>query len=191
VSSDASVGADGTLRLFLALDLPDDVRDELATWAAAALPALRRVERERLHVTLAFLGRRPAGDADAVVALLRECATGAGPVPLSVARWRETRSVGMLVLEDPTGAAGRLAAALHTRLEAAGLYRPEQRPWLPHVTVARFAERPRLRPTLPRMGTFVPSDVAAYVSRLHPTGARYEVLARVPLDPMEARRMTE
>ncbi len=191
MSSDASVGADGTLRLFLALDLPDDVRDELATWAAAALPALRRVERERLHVTLAFLGRRPAGDADAVVALLRECATGAGPVPLSVARWRETRSVGMLVLEDPTGAAGRLAAALHTRLEAAGLYRPEQRPWLPHVTVARFAERPRLRPTLPRMGTFVPSDVAAYVSRLHPTGARYEVLARVPLDPMEARRMTE
>jgi 2'-5' RNA ligase len=191
VSSDASVGADGTLRLFLALDLPDDVRDELATWAAAALPGLRRVERERLHVTLAFLGRRPAGDADAVVALLRECATGAGPVPLSVARWRETRSVGMLVLEDPTGAAGRLAAALHTRLEAAGLYRPEQRPWLPHVTVARFAERPRLRPTLPRMGTFVPSDVAAYVSRLHPTGARYEVLARVPLDPMEARRMTE
>jgi 2'-5' RNA ligase len=191
VSSDASVGADGTLRLFLALDLPDDVRDELATWAAAALSGLRRVERERLHVTLAFLGRRPAGDADAVVALLRECATGAGPVPLSVARWRETRSVGMLVLEDPTGAAGRLAAALHTRLEAAGLYRPEQRPWLPHVTVARFAERPRLRPTLPRMGTFVPSDVAAYVSRLHPTGARYEALARVPLDPMEARRMTE
>jgi len=37
-------------------------------------------------------------------------------------------------------------------------------------------ERPRLRPPLPQTGTFVPSDAAAYVSRLHPSGARYEVL---------------
>ena len=31
-------------------------------------------------------------------------------------------------------------------------------------------------PPLPGTGTFVPSDAAAYLSRLHPTGAQYEVL---------------
>ena len=57
----------------------------------------------------------------------------------------------------------------------------ETRPWLPHLTVLRFRERPRLCPPLPETGTFVPSGAAAYLSRLHPTGARYEVLVRVSL----------
>jgi 2'-5' RNA ligase len=157
----------------------------------AAIPGGRRVASDDLHVTLAFLGSRPAAEVDAIVAALRGCVGDGAPCPLSVSGWRETRSVGMLVLDDETGVAGRLAATLHARLQGLGLYRPERRAWLPHVTVVRFAERPRIRPSLPAMGTFVPSDAAAYVSRLHPSGARYEVLARVPLDPMEARRMRE
>jgi 2'-5' RNA ligase len=143
------------------------------------------VPREQLHITLAFLGRRPVAELDPIVAALEECARGADPCPLAVAGWRETRSVGMLVLDDPSGAAGRLAATLHARLEALGVYEPERRPWLPHVTVVRWARRPGLRPALPQMGTFVPSDAAAYVSRLHPSGARYSVVARVPLEPMK------
>jgi 2'-5' RNA ligase len=191
VTSGASVGVDARPRLFLALELPDHVRAGLHAWAAPTFRSGRRVARDDLHVTLAFLGSRPAGEVDAIVSVLRECASGSGRCPLAVSGWRETRSVGMLVLDDPTGAAGRLAAALHGRLESLGVYRRERRAWLPHVTVVRFAERPRVRPPLPAMGTFVPSDAAAYVSRLHPSGARYDVLARVPLDPMESRRMRE
>ncbi len=191
MSCGASVAGDARLRLFLALDLPDHVREGLHTWAAAEIPDGRRVASDDLHVTLAFLGSRPAEEVDAIVAALRACVAGAEPSPLSVSGWRETRTVGMLVLDDATGAAGRLATALHARLAALGVYRPERRAWLPHVTLVRFAERPRIRPPLPAMGTFVPSDAAAYVSRLHPSGARYDVLARVPLDPMEARRMRE
>ena len=55
------------------------------------------------------------------------------------------------------------------------------RPWLPHLTVARWRVPPQLRPELPSVGTFVPSDAAAYLSRLHPGGARYEVLESVAL----------
>ena len=61
-------------------------------------------------------------------------------------RYRETRSVGMLVLEDVGGAATALAADLGERLERLGVYRRENRPWLPHITVLRFRERPRLAP---------------------------------------------
>jgi 2'-5' RNA ligase len=82
----------------------------------------------------------------------------------------------MLVLTDLDGTAGRLAADLHGRLERLGVYEPERRAWLPHVTVARFRERPRLRPALPELGEFVPSDAAAYHSLLRSTGAQYVVV---------------
>jgi 2'-5' RNA ligase len=70
---------------------------------------------------------------------------------------------------------------VQTGLEQLGLYERERRVWLPHVTVVRFRERPRLRPPLPETRTFVPSGAAAFLSRLHPSGARYEVLESCPL----------
>ena len=87
----------------------------------------------------------------------------------------------MLVLEDDRGQATQLAGDVQERLERLDVYRREGRPWLPHLTVARWRERPRLRLEPPGVGTFVPSDAAAYLSRLHPDGARYEVLESVAL----------
>ena len=49
------------VRLFVALELPEPVRDALVAWRAAVLadvPALRAVARKSLHVTLCFLGWR-------------------------------------------------------------------------------------------------------------------------------------
>jgi 2'-5' RNA ligase len=176
MTSVGTVSGDDVLRLFLALLLPDDVVEALERWGRAHLRGGRPVSREALHVTLAFLGRRPATELPGVVTALRESAAGVEPFPLEPVRYRETRSVGMIVLADPTGRAALLAETLHGRLEALGIYRREARSWLPHITVLRFRERPRLRPPLPETGTFVPSDAAAFLSRLHPSGARYEVL---------------
>jgi 2'-5' RNA ligase len=176
-----SVAGDERLRLFLALRLPDGVLDEIERWQRDELPNVRVVPREHLHVTLAFLGQRPGGELEAIVGALREAAAGAGEIRLTPARYRETRGVGMLVLEDEGGNAATLAGDLQERLERIGVYRREGRPWLPHLTVARWRERPRLRPQTPPGRTFVPSDAAAYLSRLHPGGARYEVLESVAL----------
>ena len=176
-----SVSGDERLRLFLALRVPVDVLDEIERWQGAQLPNVRVVPRDHLHVTLAFLGHRPAGELEAIVGALREAAAGAGEIRLAPLRYRETRSVGMLVLEDEGGCAAVLANDVQERLERLGVYRREGRPWLPHLTVARWRERPRLRPELPLLGTFVPSDAAAYLSRLRPSGARYEVLESVAL----------
>ena len=168
------------LRLFLALQLPADVVAALAGWQARELHHGRVVPPGNLHVTLAFLGGRPTGELSAVLGVLEESAAGARPASLEVVRWRETRSVGMLELRDAGGDSVRLAEQLHGRLAALGVYRPEMRPWLPHVTVLRFRARPRLRPPVPELG-WVSSDAAAYLSRLHPSGARYEVLKSFPL----------
>jgi 2'-5' RNA ligase len=185
MTSTGRVEGDESLRLFLALRLPPAVLDQLERWYEElrldGRREARRVPREHLHVTLAFLGARPARELPEIVEALRGAAAGAARFELRAERYRETRSVGMLVLEDPSGEAGRLAAALHERLVGLGIYRREARRWLPHVTVLRFRERPRLRPAPPVFAAFVPSDAAAFLSRLHPAGARYEVLDVVPL----------
>ena len=87
----------------------------------------------------------------------------------------------MLTFDDEGERAGFLAHDLHARLEALGVYERERRKWLPHVTVLRFRERPRLRPELPALESFAPSDAAAYLSRLRPGGAQYEVLESMAL----------
>jgi 2'-5' RNA ligase len=91
-------------------------------------------------------------------------------------RYRETRSVGMLVLNDLDGQATRLAEDLQGRLEGLGVYDREARPWLAHLTVVRFRERPRLQPPLPDLGEVSPSDAAAYHSVLRSSGAQYVVV---------------
>jgi 2'-5' RNA ligase len=178
----ASVGGRERLRLFCALRLPDDTVDELSLWQAQAfgrLDGVRVLGREQLHVTLAFLGSRPAGELDSIGAELREAARAAESATLTVKGYRETRSVGMLVLEDEGGRAASLAVDLHQRLERLGVYERERRAWLPHLTVIRFRGRPRLRPSLPDLGPFMTSDAAVYMSTLRPSGAQYSVLESV------------
>jgi 2'-5' RNA ligase len=180
VSRPATVERDERLRLFLALELPEVAVEALRSWGRDNLSGGRLVES--LHVTLAFLGSQPRSQLEAILGALREAAAATRPFTLAPTRYRETRSVGMLVLEDPSGESARLADRLQRRLEELGCYRRERRPWLPHVTVLRFRERPRLAPPLPALEPFTPSAAAAFLSRLHPSGARYEILERRSLE---------
>ena len=164
------------LRLFCALRLPEPALDTLSAWQAEHLEGGRIVPREHLHLTLAFLGHRPAGDLAPIAEALRGSASVAEPIRFLPERYRETRSVGMLALKDLGGGASRLAADLHGRLERLGVYERERRPWLPHVTVVRFRERPHLQPPVPQTGEVVPSDAAAYHSVLRSGGAQYVVV---------------
>jgi RNA 2',3'-cyclic 3'-phosphodiesterase len=182
VNAPASVGGRERVRLFCALRLPDETVEELSRWQAEAFGeagGVRVLGREQLHVTLAFLGSRPAGELDAIETELRAAALAAEPATLAVKGYRETRSVGMLVLDDEGGRAASLAVDLHERLERLGVYERERREWLPHLTVIRFRERPRLKPSLPELGPFVTSEAAVYMSTLRPSGAQYSVLESV------------
>jgi 2'-5' RNA ligase len=168
-------------RLFCALRLPDDVVAELVCWQHEQLTAGRIVPPENLHLTLAFLGSTPSDLVPGIVDALREAAAAAGPIAFEVSGYRETRSVGMLTLDDEGGNAASLARDLHERLERLGVYKPEKRPWLPHLTALRFREKPGLRPGLPALGRISPSDAALYNSLLRSTGAQYVVLATLAL----------
>ncbi len=183
MSLSASVEGHGTLRLFVALTLPAPVLAAIQAWQRAELQGHDRlVPPEHLHLTLAFLGSRPSGDVGPVAAEVRAACAGLRVPPrLEVRAYRETRSVGMLVLGDEGGRAAALAEEVQARLERLGVYAREHRPWLPHVTVLRFRRPPRLRPSLPDLGAFSPSGAAVYHSLLRPGGARYVVLDSVAL----------
>ena len=161
------------LRLFCALRLPDEALGSLSEWQDEHLRGGRTVPREHLHVTLAFLGHRPAEELPGIAGGLQQAAE---PIRLLPERYRETMSVGMLVLKDLAGSATRLAEDLFLRLERLGIFEREARPWLPHVTVLRFRRPPRLEPPVPDLGEVVPSDAAVFLSRLRPSGAEYVVV---------------
>jgi 2'-5' RNA ligase len=182
-------GPERPLRLFVALELPAAVRDALEAFrAAAADPEVwRPVPREALHVTLAFLGPRPAGDLAAVERVL--AAEAGGPAPrlaLDGALLLPPRRARVLCadLSDPDGTLAALQARVSAGLAAAGVYTPEKRPFRAHVTVARLRARarpPRAVDAAPKPLEFRGEALTLFVSRLHPHGARYEPLVRVNL----------
>lgn len=185
MTSPGTVEGDGRLRLFLGFPLDATWAAGLARWQARELggaAALRLVPERSLHVTLAFLGSRPAAAVPRVGEIAGAVAPRFAPPTLLPTGYRETRSVAMVVLDDVGGEATALQGALSAALAGEGLYEPEARPWLPHVTVARMTARPPgLDPPLPALGPTSPSGVALYNSVLRPNGAQYPILVSVPL----------
>ena len=175
------MAGDERLRLFCGLRLGAGTIDRVVAWQEHELSGGRIVPPENLHLTLAFLGSQAARDAPAIAAALRDAAREARGLRFRLRGYLETRSVGMLTFDDEDGRGAALAARLGESLEALGLYRRESRPWLPHLTVLRFRERPRLHPPLPELGGTVPSDAAVFISRLRREGAQYLVYEAVPL----------
>lgn len=176
-------------RLFVALDLPGEVRDALAAWGGQAVAraggALRAVPAENLHLTLAFLGAREETEAPAIGAIVT-ATTGAAPhLELADALWLPPRRPGVLSVEihDETGALATLHASLTDALAKEAAYTPEARPLRPHVTVARVRSGHRVRPRdtelpPPPSIAFEAAALTLYRSITSPKGARYEPLAR-------------
>jgi 2'-5' RNA ligase len=183
-------------RLFVALDLPDELREGVAAWGREALadPALRPVAPESFHVTLAFLGQRPEEEIEAIAAVVEG---NAGPAP-----WVElldpeprpprgrARLYALPALSPGTEA---LQAGVARGLAQEGFYEPESHPFWPHVTVARVrpegrgSRRPAVVANPPGKlpeglsGARICRRMTLYRSELQPTGARYVPLAQVQL----------
>jgi RNA 2',3'-cyclic 3'-phosphodiesterase len=157
------------MRLFVAADLPEDVRANLAEWARPHAANLRAIPAESLHITLAFLGHLPEAPD------LPQPTTEAPGLSLDEPLWLPKRRPGVLAvgLKDH-------ARALNEIIEELGFPR-EKRPYRPHVTVARVprgVRPPRATPPAPEPITFTVPSITLYRSHTSPKGARYEPLVR-------------
>ena len=183
-------------RLFVALDLPDRIRDGIAAWGREELvdPALKPVRPESLHITLVFLGHREAAEVEAITDVVRETEAQMvlskleDPIPMP-----GPRRASMFALPAPSPATGDLQRELEARLAEEGLHAPEERDFWPHVTVARVrpegrgSHRPaavtRWPAELPKSlkEPFYGVRLTLYRSELQPGGSRYVPLAQVEL----------
>jgi 2'-5' RNA ligase len=183
-------------RLFVALDLPDDVRAGLVDWQRTALsdPALGLVKPASLHITLVFLGYQAEKDVRKIAkaAFATDAAAPAVELvtePLGVPGKRP-RLIALDARSDETVA---LQKGVEENLVAEGFYEPEKRPFWPHLTVARVkpeapgSRKPAQIRNLPHpmpehmFRFFRPTRLVLFKSHLRRTGAEYEPLAELEL----------
>ena len=184
-------------RLFVALELPERVRDGLAGWQRAEvepLPMLRAMRPEALHVTLAFLGHHPEKRIPQLAEVLEGVDAAAPalrflPEPEPVPRGRPR----LFAARAESEATVALQASVEEALVEARLYEPEKRPFWPHVTLARV--RPERRGSRKPARVDIPPGpfpealtepfesvrLTAYRSFLRPQGAEYVSLASTDL----------
>lgn len=183
-------------RLFVALDLPGELREGIVGWGRDELgdPALRKVAPEALHVTLAFLGYLPEREITRLSEIVGGLNGAAPTLRLEdpVAK-PSLRRACLFALPAIAPAAASLQRELEQKLAVERLYEPEKRPFWPHVTVARVksAGRGSRRPaTVERAPGALPKRllepalcvrVTLYRSVLQPQGSRYTPLAQVEL----------
>lgn len=177
------------MRTFVALSLPDPVRDALEAVQDALPPDLRPADPEQLHLTLAFLGERPEAEVEAAHEALETLRHPA--VPLQLRGLGTFRTEGLTVWAGVAEEEGlrSLQAKVLSVLHGGGLML-ERRRFRPHVTLARAGragvDAGRLAAVLARWDAF-PSppwearDLGLWRSTLRPQGAIHEELARYPL----------
>ena len=192
------------MRLFVALEIPDQVRDGFAALIAELRGAdssfsksrARWVRPENLHVTLKFIGHVDAGKLDAIRAALAEVRLDS-PVELRF------RGLGFF----PNGKRPRifwagieaspnlapLAGEIEARLAKVGIS-GETREFAPHLTLARF-EPPGISDGLSAIaqenvsrefGAVRTGEFHLFESKTKPSGAEYARLQSFPFAPAEA-----
>lgn len=184
------------MRLFVALEIPEAVRREVARRVAGLrerLPRAKWVDTANLHLTLLFLGQVDDGKVPVLAEALREAFAKHPSLDLRLAQAgtfppRRPARVAWVGMETPGDLSGLQADATSAAVEAIG-FEPEDRPFSPHVSLARC------EPSWPRDASdkFVnafPGTIGQpwtaergvlMESRLSPRGARYRVAAELPL----------
>jgi RNA 2',3'-cyclic 3'-phosphodiesterase len=192
--------AGSALRLFVAFDLPEEVRAAMRRRLArlrSLLPQSRWVDPDQAHLTLAFLGHHPEDRLEALIAGLREVFARYPALPLRL-HGGGTFPQGRPATVAWVGVKGppQLQPMQHDVADAAAAvleWEPEKRPFHPHVTLARckppwprhLGERFQQEAQGPWGEEFVAAEGVLYRSRLSPRGAQYEALARLPLRPAD------
>lgn len=178
------------MRLFIALSLPEEVREVLAS-IGAGVPGARWVQEDNLHLTLRFLGEvdnHLAADVDDMLHAID--ARGFELTIAGVGVFTEGRRINALWAGvQPNEALARLQAKVDQAVVRAGVA-PERRKFRPHVTLARgrIENGPKLEQflvqhALIRIGPVPVEEFTLFSSHLQAGGALYAPEVVYPLEP--------
>ena len=202
------------MRLFVAVDLPDEARQEIAVrqklWAgplSKSRDGLKLVEPSRMHLTLLFIGEARE---ESVPAIVESMSAPASMAPFDVTFGgigvfppRGAPRVLWLGITDGVAHLERLQREVAERVRAADIAF-DDRPFRPHLTLGRWRGADRRRPSADRRSTpeRLRREVAAlersdriacvrvtratlYQSRLSSSGSAYTALAHANLSDNE------
>lgn len=170
------------LRLFVAVDLPETVKETLVAMQRG-LAGAKWVTRDQMHLTLHFLGEVSEDRAELIHQALESVQAEAFMMALrGTGTFPSQGKARVLWAGIP---ANPLLIALHAAVGAALKqtgYQPEERPYSPHITLARFKEAPSaltLRQYLDNhrqfhVDSFPVEQFILYRSTLAPGGAIYQ-----------------
>ena len=182
-------------RIFLAINFSDDIKEALGDFIIKIKPRYEVmrpswVDQRSYHLTLHFFGEMSDASLAAAIARLDGLA-GKTPAPrlnaenlgyLPSGRTPRILHLGFSML--PEGALDPVIAAARRLAAEVGAER-ETKPWLAHLTLARFKGQGALPaslrvaafPALPRL-SFIPESFDLMESTLSPKGARHEIVRR-------------
>lgn len=187
-----------SLRLFVAIELPGDVREALSRLQhelqRRGLEKLRWVRPEGIHLTLKFLGVTPEAKLPPIEGALRDAVKETGTHELALGKLGTFGgSRPRVVWVDLTGdldAVRDLQERIEVALNLLGFER-EARDWSPHVTLARVRQEsvrevagvigPALTSVEAPRNVIPVREVSLMRSTLRPSGAIYERVAVFPL----------
>lgn len=182
------------MRLFIAIPLAESLLAELAALCGRLRSkddSLRWSAPESWHITLQFLGSATAEQFDCLTTRLARVRSVPLPVRLDGLGIFDRAGVFLVKVEltpDLTALQERV-----TEATAHCGFMPEDRPYQPHITLARSkgdCGRQQLKalqtsaPAKPAFSGFTAREFLLYESHLGPGGSKYEVRQRFPLAPM-------
>jgi 2'-5' RNA ligase len=181
-------------RVFIAIELPRDVRTCLAEHIKALRDAVSEVRaswsrEENLHLTLKFLGDIPATNVEKLSAAASIAASKVGPFEIVVGDCGSFPPKGQprvlwIGIDDPSGKLSELYRALADECAKAGFAR-EPRSFHPHLTIARIRQ-PHGSRQLAAMHTEIGfnreivrvSEMSVIRSELRSEGSKHTVISR-------------
>ena len=177
------------MRLFVALDIPESVRERLAM-LSTGLPGARWLLPEQLHLTLRFIGEVEGGLFLDIREALAEVVCSSFTLRLEGVGFFPPRKKPQVVWAGLSSdeKVRVLRNRIETKLVQVGL-EPEKRKFAPHVTLARLHNTPscKVGEFLERNCLFISPEFTVREfflcsSVLNPRGARYFVEQEYRLD---------
>ena len=190
------------VRLFVACEVPDDVKETIGEVIEGLRKksgsAVRWIRPDGVHVTLKFLGEVPTKKLPAVKLAIQEAVVGHSPFELEFSTigtfgGREGLRIMWVGIAGDVLRLEALVRAVNAALAVVG-FEPERRPFRPHLTLGRVRDeistRHRAEIEVAVGKSSVPgvswrtAQVSLMRSRITSQGAIYEVLATFPLRMM-------
>lgn len=165
------------MRLFLAVDIPESVQDQISSLTCPELEQVRWTHSHQLHITLVFIGDQPQHRLDEIIEAVSEVEFT--PFTLSLKKIGHFRSGIIWLGVHENHQLQRLQKSLSHKIRSLGI-KLEQRKFIPHLTLGRCKKlTPEVLETVGQKGLgfetgFKVEAFQLKSSRLSPDGAVYQ-----------------